>query len=484
LKTLKIAYLHYHLKPGGVTTVIAHQVAAVSSSCETLVLSSQPPPYGRGIGTEVAPLPLLAYDHEIHQTFSPQQLARSINEAIHNKWPGGCDVLHVHNPTLAKNKQLLKALEILRDKGIAMFLQIHDFAEDGRPDAYCQDDYVANVHYGVINSRDYELLVQAGLKKEGLHRIANKILPFNRHRDTPLMEGEEELVLYPVRAIRRKNIGEALLLSLFIEKNHTIGITLPPNSPGDIASYRQWQTFIQQHHFSVKLELGLNHDFKQLQSKAAYFITTSLNEGFGFAFLEPWTGSKMVFGRNLPHVCQDFTAKGVKLDHLYHGLYVPMDAVEPKSIKSHDESFFSRWQSAVMHHADAFGCSLDPGTVNDAFLRLSTDGAIDFGVLDQTAQMHALENIKIDAYYRQRVIKLNPWLDCQSPFKSRIHQETINHNNAVVREHYGNHRYAKTLLKIYNAVTAESVTHDINKEILLNAFLDPLEFKMLKWKEI
>jgi hypothetical protein len=41
---------------------------------------------------------------------------------------------------------------------------------------------------------------------------------------------ERNRYLYPVRAIRRKNIGEALLASLFIPKGRTVAVTLPPTT--------------------------------------------------------------------------------------------------------------------------------------------------------------------------------------------------------------------------------------------------------------
>ena len=36
---MKIALMHYHLKTGGVTTVIKQQIRAVRGICETLVLT-------------------------------------------------------------------------------------------------------------------------------------------------------------------------------------------------------------------------------------------------------------------------------------------------------------------------------------------------------------------------------------------------------------------------------------------------------------
>jgi hypothetical protein len=40
---MKIAFIHYHLKTGGVTTVVKQQVDALQDDCQTLVLSGSAP---------------------------------------------------------------------------------------------------------------------------------------------------------------------------------------------------------------------------------------------------------------------------------------------------------------------------------------------------------------------------------------------------------------------------------------------------------
>ena len=118
---------------------------------------------------------------------------------------------------------------IRQNRGIRLFLQIHDFAEDGRPHLYYPGEYPADCHYGVINSRDYKILLNAGLEQKGLHKLFNMVNPFDGTRQD---RGEKNVVLYPVRAIRRKNIGEAILLSLFFKNGATLAITRATNHAG------------------------------------------------------------------------------------------------------------------------------------------------------------------------------------------------------------------------------------------------------------
>ena len=159
---MKIAFIHYHLKTGGVTTVLKQQLHAVSSQWETLVLTGLPPE--TPFPARIVHIPELGYSSEYRHEIDPDDVAQTILKAIERIFEDSCDVLHVHNPTLAKNRHFIKILKALQKRGANLLLQIHDFAEDGRPHAYFAEDYPADCHYGVINGRDYELLLNAGLK--------------------------------------------------------------------------------------------------------------------------------------------------------------------------------------------------------------------------------------------------------------------------------------------------------------------------------
>ncbi|MBT8371425.1 MAG: glycosyltransferase family 1 protein, partial [Deltaproteobacteria bacterium] len=256
---MKIAFLHYHLKTGGVTTVIKQQLEAIDRRWKPLVLTGYPSE--KPFPADIVQIPELAYSSDVKSSFNPEVVAQKILKTICSRFDGPCDVLHVHNPTLAKNKQLLTILKSLQKRGLKLFLQIHDFAEDGRPLAYFSEEYPADCHYGVINMRDYEIMRKAGLQKEGLHRLPNAVRP--SYIERPPVD-QKPIVLYPIRAIRRKNIGEAILLSLFFRQRQHLTITLPPNSPADIGSYEGWKTFVKDQKLNIEFDKGLNHDFQTL----------------------------------------------------------------------------------------------------------------------------------------------------------------------------------------------------------------------------
>ena len=464
---MKIAFLHYHLKTGGVTTCLKQQVAALKDDCDMFVITGEKP--GEAFPVETAHIPELAYSTLYRKSVDPKKIAIDIINAIQTRFNGPGDILHVHNPILAKNKSFLKILKELQKRDITLFLQIHDFAEDGRPLSYFSEEYPADCHYGVVNSRDYRILLKAGLKKEGLHQLFNTV---NLSGSPSASSDEGPCVVYPIRGIRRKNIGEAILLSLFFENNETLVITLPPNSPVDVESYKDWIAFSADHHLRVEYDAGLNRPFDAIVSSARYLLTTSITEGFGFSFLEPWLYEKCVWGRKLSDICCDFETNGVRLDHMYSQLNVPISWVG-------SEGFFDLWKRTIQNACKSFDIQIDEDRIQSAYNFITADGTIDFGLLNEDYQRKVILKLLSDKAHLQNLRKLNPFL-----LKiGRIHNEKdivkIN-RNAVIR-HYNMSLYRQKMLNTYESVNTHCVLQHIDKKILLAEFLDLTKFSLLKW---
>ena len=169
---MKVALLHYHMKPGGVSTVMREQVQALRHHADTLVLIGEAPT--TKLETSAVVIPSLGYDSAASERTSGAGLADAVLAAISARWPQGCDILHVHNPTLGKNRHWLEMLQILAQRGVRLFLQIHDFAEDGRPQVPVSPVYPANSHYAVVNARDYHILNRCGLHRKGRSALGSR----------------------------------------------------------------------------------------------------------------------------------------------------------------------------------------------------------------------------------------------------------------------------------------------------------------------
>jgi len=465
---MKIAYIHYHLKTGGVTIVLKQQVEAVIDTCDLLVLTGDLPQ--KPFPCDTIQITGLGYDRPDQKRLAPEDVAASIMRAITSKWKDGCDVLHVHNPSLAKNKNFLNILKALQQRKIKLLLQIHDFAEDGRPQVYfAGEQYVADCHYAVINTRDYNLLLKAGLKQEGLHKIANTVKPFELNSTD---KHDNKLVLYPIRAIRRKNIGEALLLSLFFKAEETLAITLPPNSPDDIRSYAGWKTYAQTMNLKVVFDAGVTQNFSDLVHCARSLITTSITEGFGFSFLEPWTAGKMLWGRKLPDICPDFEASGICLDHLYTRLNVPLEWID-------QQKWFNTWYSCVCRASAMFNISIDSGTIEKAFKKIAAQDNVDFGLLNESFQKTIISIVLSDSKSRERLIGLNPFLT--APGAVADMEALIQHNKDAVKRNYHQTVYRDTLADIYAKVAKVNVRQQIDKSVLISDFFNLENFSLLKW---
>ena len=466
---MKIAFLHYHLKTGGVSTVIAQQVRAVGDVCDILVLTGAPPE--KSIPADIAHIPGLGYDPHPEPSLSPDAVAQRVDDAIRRRWPDGCDILHVHNPILAKNKQFLNILKRLQKIGYRLFLQIHDFAEDGRPESYFTDPYVADCHYGVINSRDYHILLKSGLKPTGLHLIPNTItaLPTATPETRP---GGDNIVLYPVRAIRRKNIGEAILLSTYLMDRGPLCITQPPNSPVDMASHDDWNAFVRNTRLPVVLNAGVKEDFSDLVHRSAFMLTTSITEGFGFSFLEPWTAGKLLWGRKLPAICRDFEKNDIRLDHLYEQLRVPIEWID-------GHRFYQQWFAGVKRACGFYRRTMADEPIAAGFECMTQDGLVDFALLDEGFQRQIITLVRADASRKKQLAAINPFLHRIGKLKNC--RQRIEHNRSTVIAAYSAERYRRTLLDTYGKILAHRVSHDIDKDRLFTEFFDLTSFSLLKW---
>lgn len=453
---MNIAFLHYHTKKGGVTTVIGQQISVLRDEHRCILIKGEEGGVDFGVPSYV--VPGLAYDKHRDAETDPETTADEILSIL----DGSFEVLHIHNPLLKKNKNLIRIIRRLKERGVHLFLHIHDFAEDGRPGVYFKEDaYPDDVHYGVINTRDYALLSKAGLREQGLHYLPNMVSPLP-YGDTP--DGRD-LVLYPVRGIRRKNLGEILLLSLFIPEGLSMGITLPPNSPGDRKIFEHWRETAAKHRLPVLFNLGTVEDFSVILGRTRFVVTTSIKEGFGFSYLEPWTIGKEVRGRYLDAVCPDFEKQGISFGCLYRSFTVPAAGFDR-------ETFRERWTQGVTAWAGNFGMSLDMSDIERCFEKKFGGEGADFGSLDETAQTRLIEQAAGSPELRQTILTMNPWLaDFFADSKEEGFRKTVEANRRIILKTYGPDEYKKRLLKIYKKLS-NHVPHGVEKKKVLDAFMD------------
>jgi len=242
-------------------------------------------------------------------------------------FPDTSPILHFHNHSIGLNP-VYEDLVNTYAKSHHIILQIHDFVEDGRKSNLANisnwDKLYpsgSNIHYTVINSRDQNVLKQAGA--QNLHLLPNcyRAVPRTKQKVAPI-------IFYPVQALRRENIGEILLLSLFTPPHYRYAIGLTPKSETLLNKF--WEQIASQFELPIQFNVSNNilaphvqcNKFTSWYSVASHIVTTSVQEGFGMAFIEPIHFQKPLFGRDLPDITTSIKAKGVNHKYLYTKLFI------------------------------------------------------------------------------------------------------------------------------------------------------------------
>jgi len=473
---MKVVIVHYHMKPGGVTSVIRrHLDACARRGIEAFLVSGEEPPDPPGVPFErVAGL-----DYDPPGAAVPEETARERGTALAlalsdaaGRLTGGTPFLfHVHNPTIRKNAALCPALSLLAGDGARVLIQAHDFAEDWRPDVLpVGSTYPAGCRWAVLNGRDFRALRTAGVPEEGLELLPNP-LP----EAAPAFPGEADararadLVLYPVRGIARKNLGEFLLLARWLPPGISGAVTLPPNNPKDLPLYEAWKSLAGETGVPVSFEAGLSSSLDALYARARTAVTTSVKEGFGFSFLEPLARGVAVAGRRLAAVVPDFEAAGISFPGLYPAIRVP-DGLFSR------EAFGARLDAALASVSEAFTAALggEPDWLSGRLARVREaalpEGRADFGVLDPAAQAEVLGRLYRDPEAASALEAANPfltsWWDLPAPGPSDL----------AALSGYSPARCAERLAGAYERTLAGGGSPSPDRRILARELLVPEGF--------
>ncbi len=393
-----VAIVHYHLHRGGVTRVIH-----TASRCLTeagvphVILSGDPDESGAQLPVQV--VEGLGYGTEPGGP-SALQLVQALRAAVSAKLGPGPVVWHFHNHSLGRNRAMADAVAILAEAGDPMILQLHDFAEDGRSQNYeviagteTLYPHSPRIRQAFLNSRDLSYLVAAGLPAARAALLPNAITapaavkPLEKAPEAPL-------VLYPVRGIRRKNLGELFLLAALSPKGTRYAVTLGPDNIRWQAVHEEWMAFAEDTQLPVMLNAvgRLSPSPKAPRTYASWLrhsthaINTSVSEGFGLGFLEPVMAGKPLLGRNLPAVTNDFSEAGIVPGRLYDRLLVPASWVGLETLRQ-------RLVRSLRVTLEAYGQAMSNEHLERSFAAMLHKGHLDFGNLPEDLQRQVIHRI-------------------------------------------------------------------------------------------
>lgn len=472
---LRVAIVHYHLKPGGVTRVIENAVSSLEGhGVQTIVLSGEPYAGTNLDGTRT--VPGLEYRTR-HSGGEPRELARSLARFATGALGGAPDIWHVHNHSLGKNSAMPGAVAELIAHGGRILFQIHDFAEDGRPTNYavmrtgCGDSapypLAPQIHYAALNARDTAILAEAGVPIERLHTLANPVAVSGPAEGRRIeLPGVSRLFLYPTRGIRRKNLGEMVLWSALGHEGDYFASTLAPANPEWLPIHDRWVSFAAELGLPAGFDVGGNgkRPFSDWIANAEALITTSVAEGFGLAFLEPWGFGKPLVGRNLPEITADFQ---IDLSMLYDRFEVPLECVGQVPLRK-------RLRSGLEGYYTSYGRTLPADAVEESFESVVRNERADFGCLDESLQEKVIRQVAASPDLQKACL---PHSLPVAESRSRISE-----NRAAVAARFGLPAYGERLAGIYRQIAGAPLekADRLDPARLLDCFLDPARFRLLR----
>ncbi|MDF2377164.1 MAG: glycosyltransferase family 4 protein [Verrucomicrobiales bacterium] len=483
-KELKIAIVHYHLKRGGVTRVIESARSVIKKGGNRVLILSGEAPRADADQEDVRVVPGLNY-RKTGNSVIAGSLVEALKKEAKEHFGSLPDVWHFHNPTLAKNVLIPTVVKELAEEGARIVLQLHDFAEDGRPGNYTTQrsffdsessfestlyPTAKQIHYATINQRDHDFLKKAGINRSNLHVIPNAIMELKTEvgpAERPFSKGKK-FALYPTRGIRRKNIGELLLLALIYGDEIDFATTLSPENPEWKPVHDDWCSAVKELDLPVRLGIADNGEylFLDLLGWSDFVVTTSIGEGFGLAFLEPWTAGKSVVGRDLPEITRDFSENQLQLDQLYRRIDFPVEWLEKAELKEAVESMLRRSYLA-------YDTVLPKNAVKQTLKAWIKKGRIDFGVLNEAMQLQVLRKLKADPSLLESV---------SIPSMEMADEETICHHREVIRRAYSPESYGARLAGLYHSVLSGHVgkVSYLPTDKVLARFLNPARLNLLR----
>ncbi len=400
---MRVAIVHYHLRPGGVSSVIATTSDVLTEANVRHVILTG--------GDEVVRenhrlIPALGYLTD-PGNIPAATLLESLRKTAADALGGPPDIWHFHNHSLGKNLLIPQVVSQLATAGEAVLLHIHDLAEDGRPENYpliagIQDLYPFSprVHLAFLNSHDLTTFIDAGLPPAQGTVLPNPIPTLGAPAPPP----STPLLFAPIRGIRRKNLGELVLLAALAPPGARIAVSRAPENPVALPVYDTWCGFAARHRLPIGFGVvgrysplpGAAMDFDSWISQSTHFVTTSVSEGFGLSFLESISRGRPLLGRDLPHLTSTL---GFNPGRLYDAILVPLEWVDFPVLREQLILAMQRdarlWQQPLM-----------PSSVKIAMDALVRDGQIDFGNLPEPLQQGIIERMADSSQRSTPVVSL------------------------------------------------------------------------------
>ncbi len=490
-----LTIFHYHLLPGGVTDVIILSARAVFRhlpDIEKITIV-----YGReenidrvrgrileAMGEDLSDrlilyhLPEIDYREKVDHLPSAERLLSLMEE----RFPRQDNLWMVHNYHLGKNPPFTRAMLLAaerRDRPI--LFQIHDFPECSRyanlaalreetdKTLYPQRE---NIAYCVINSRDRNNLIEAGMERENIWLLNNPVpldrtveadpeqikdALFQKYRgDFPALVPGGKLLFYPVRTIRRKNILEAALLVRLMEGKANLMVSLPGVSPMEKAYSDLVESAFREGLIPGLWGIGAQEEtdllnYSHFWAASDMIVSPSIQEGFGYLYLNALHWKKPLFARQLDIMEGFIDLFDRDTSHFYHHVYIPLTRDERSTLSRQYERKFRILSEHMPREKEAaLNLQMEEMLSRDRFC---------FSYLSPEMQYEILKKLDSAPLFRSETISMNrenlEELD-------RLSSATGEDRDSRLEGVFGEKKYAATLQSIMNGLSLGCRKADID----------------------
>ncbi|MCP5544957.1 MAG: HAD family hydrolase [Akkermansiaceae bacterium] len=479
---MKIAIVHHHLGAGGVSEVIAGISRGLSATGLRHVVLVDDPVADAAPGIPLCKVAGLGYGGA-----GEGGLLERVSAAARDALGGPPDLWHFHNHSLGKSADYAALVPALAQRGERMLLHIHDLAEDGRPENAAALRDIGGLYpigpgigYAFLNRRDLRDFTAAGVPAENawLLRTPVTVVPRSSVSGPPLL-------LAPVRGIRRKNLGEILLLAALAPDNARFAITRAPANGRWLARHDFWHRAAVEFGLPVSFDVvnrrapapGADPGFDSWLAHASHLVTTSIAEGFGRVFVEAPAAAKPLIGRSLPDIADDLRNAGIEHRHLYQKILVPSDLLDRGSLRA-------MLRASLEETRRDWGLRTSGSDVDVAFEAMESGGRLDFGNLPEEAQQEVLRRIvRDDLAGEVRVICEQGITSAADWLADAILEPLIPNFDPAA---WSPEAVANECIAIYQklASTERSVVSHADRTSILSAHLAPAAFHFLKARDV
>ncbi|MCK5197079.1 MAG: hypothetical protein KAR21_01935, partial [Spirochaetales bacterium] len=266
-----------------------------------------------------------------------------------------------------------------------------------------------------INGRDREFLTAAGIPEEMVFLLNNPVEPLERVKGAGRKEtvrGIEKvlsrssdsyikgapLIIYPVRTIRRKNILEAGLIARCSTNPVNLLVTLPGVSETEKGYSNLVDSCFDSGLIPGAVQAGVkaaedNISFLELIDTGNLIISSSVQEGFGYLFINSLQWGRPLFARDMEIIDGFRDIFKEKESYFYNEIKIPLR----KSLREILRKEYYRKIGAVENFLDSHIIS----TLNHHIKQMLQMGTIDFSYLSPSMQRDFLKDLADSGLLRE-----------------------------------------------------------------------------------